>query len=318
MSRKLTTAEFIERCIAKHGNKFDYTKTTYVDQKTKVTITCPTHGDWECLPMNHSHLGQGCPLCGRHSRSTKRALPFDDFVHQARLVHGNKYEYVAESYTTTQTKMTINCPSHGEFYMKPNSHTSGGQGCPQCANKHKTNQHWINDFVAVHGNTYDYTNTVVKNSHEKATIRCRMHGEFQQTPSMHKSGQGCPVCGYTNHKGRYSSYYFDNHPNQRTIPATLYILECSNKFEHFIKVGITTTSVASRVRNNGSLKYDIRILNEYAFDLYDAFSLEQTILDMYREFAYTPIEYFQGKTECLHPSCYSQITKTIQENNNGK
>lgn len=318
MSRKITTAEYIDRCVEKHGDKFDYTMTTYVDQNTKVTVTCPTHGDWECLPNNHSHLGQGCPLCGRRSGGIKRTLPFEDFVKQARLIHGDKYEYVADSYATTQTKTIIVCPSHGEFHMKPNSHISGRQGCPQCANKHKTTKRWIADFIVVHGNTYDYTNTVVKKSHEKATIRCRIHGEFQQTPAMHKSGQGCPLCGYANHKGRYSSYYFDNHPTQRATPATLYVIECSNDFEHFIKVGITTTSVANRIRNNGIIKYSVRILSEYSLNLYDAFSIEQTILDRCRDFAYTPGEYFQGKTECLHPSCYGQIIKTIQENNNDK
>lgn len=102
------------------------------------------------------------------------------------------------------------------------------------------------------------------------------------------------------------------------LPQHYTLLNVLTNSNFFIKVGITTPSVAARIRNNGTINYDIQGLNEHALDLYDAFALEQTILDMYHSFVYNPGEYFQRKTECLPPSRYSQITKTIQENKNGK
>lgn len=315
MSRKLTTAEFIERCIAKHGNKFDYTKTTYVDQKTKVTITCPMHGDWECMPMNHTFHGNGCPSCGIRQRSADRTTSHDDFVAIASQLHAGKYTYPSQ-YINSQTKIDIVCPVHGLFKMKPNAHTSGKQGCPQCANKHKSNQQWIDDFVATHGDVYDYTNTVITKAHEKTTIRCKRHGEFKQTPAMHKSGQGCPQCGYTNHKGRYSEEYFDRHPDMKNHPAKLYALQYSNEFEHFIKIGITTTSVDDRIRNSGKVDYTITKLGEKSCPLLEAFRTEQQLLDIHSEHKYNPSQRISGRTECLLPCVAASILTIINGDTN--
>ena len=43
---KLTTEEFIERAIKVHGDRYDYSKTKYVNHRTKVIITCKEHGDF--------------------------------------------------------------------------------------------------------------------------------------------------------------------------------------------------------------------------------------------------------------------------------
>lgn len=38
--------KFIEDAQKVHGNKYDYSKVNYVNSNTKVTITCPIHGDF--------------------------------------------------------------------------------------------------------------------------------------------------------------------------------------------------------------------------------------------------------------------------------
>lgn len=58
--------KFIEDAQKVHGNKYDYSKVNYVNSNTKVTITCPIHGDFEQLPLNHLK-GQGCPKCSKLS-----------------------------------------------------------------------------------------------------------------------------------------------------------------------------------------------------------------------------------------------------------
>lgn len=57
----LTT--FINRAIAIHGAKFDYTKSRYINKSVNVIIVCPIHGDFEQTPHNHTHGKQGCPRC---------------------------------------------------------------------------------------------------------------------------------------------------------------------------------------------------------------------------------------------------------------
>jgi hypothetical protein len=47
----------------------------------------------------------------------------------------------------------------------------------------------------VHGNRYDYNNSVYFGYYHKIAIRCLQHGEFIQTRSNHLNGRGCPACG---------------------------------------------------------------------------------------------------------------------------
>ncbi len=315
MSRKLTTDEFIQRCIAKHGNAYDYSRTEYVNQKTKIIVICPTHGEWECLPNNHEYHGNGCPSCGIRNRVVGRTLPFADFVDHANKIHSGAYAYNEDTYVNSYTPVGIVCSIHGEFLMKPNAHTSSKQGCPRCAGKHKPHAEWVADFRRTHGDKYEYPVDVI-NATTRTNIICPVHGEFSQTPSMHRSGQGCPSCAYTNHKGRYSELFFNRLPDKKDSPAIIYVWEMFNDSEHFIKVGITTTSVNQRIRNNKSKTYKITEKFQQMLPLYDAFMLEQKILDSFKQFAYTPGEQFQGRTECLLPSCYHDIITTIKEHTN--
>ena len=64
--KKLTTKEFIERAKQVHGNKYDYSKTIYVNKRTKVCIICPIHGEFYQTPHNHVYQKQGCPECGKN------------------------------------------------------------------------------------------------------------------------------------------------------------------------------------------------------------------------------------------------------------
>ena len=62
-TRKKSNQKFIEEAHKVHGNRYDYSKTKYVDAKTKVCITCKVHGDFWQLPSSHIK-GHGCVKCG--------------------------------------------------------------------------------------------------------------------------------------------------------------------------------------------------------------------------------------------------------------
>lgn len=58
-------------------------------------------------------------------------LDLNGFIHEARKVHGEKYDYSKVEYVNTHTKVAIICPIHGEFFQVVHSHLSGS-GCPKC------------------------------------------------------------------------------------------------------------------------------------------------------------------------------------------
>jgi len=61
-----------------------------------------------------------------------------------------------------------------------------------------TQQEIIERFKKVHGNIYDYSETICINTFTKVKIICREYGHdaFFQTPDGHFAGKGCPKCRY--------------------------------------------------------------------------------------------------------------------------
>ena len=72
MTKKMTTKEFIEKARKIHGDKYNYIKTNLDirDEKGRVIITCPTHGDFLQTPAAHLS-GRKCNKCSRPSYNTQ-------------------------------------------------------------------------------------------------------------------------------------------------------------------------------------------------------------------------------------------------------
>ena len=60
--KKYTTSSFIEKAKEVHRNKYSYEEVNYVNNHTKVKITCPKHGYFLQTPAHHLQ-GVGCPYC---------------------------------------------------------------------------------------------------------------------------------------------------------------------------------------------------------------------------------------------------------------
>lgn len=128
MIKKLTstTEQFIEKARKVHGDKYDYSKVEYKNNSTKVCIICPEHGEFWQAPTKHIDAKQGCPYCSNHYTRTN-----EQFIADARKIHGDKYDYSMVNYTASHDKVCIICPVHGEFWQTPHDHL-GGEGCPSC------------------------------------------------------------------------------------------------------------------------------------------------------------------------------------------
>ena len=84
-NKKSNTIDFINKSIAIHGNKYDYSLVYYKNANTTVKIKCNIHNEiFEQTPMKHL-LGRGCPICGKSIRLTK-----DEFIKKSVVIHGNK------------------------------------------------------------------------------------------------------------------------------------------------------------------------------------------------------------------------------------
>lgn len=190
-----TLKEFIKKANKIHRNKYDYSKVDYKNNKEKVCIICPDHGEFFQTPKNHLVGGQGCRKCGYLIVSKSLRKTTISYIKEARKVHGDKYDYSKVEYKNSKDKVCIICPSHGEFYQNANSHLLG-VGCPKCSTESKrlTDKEFIKKARKIHGELYDYSKVEYKNTRTPVEIFCKVHGYFTQLPLHHLQGRGCYKC----------------------------------------------------------------------------------------------------------------------------
>jgi len=151
MPKKVDTASFISNSISMHGNKYDYSKTEYVNNKTNVTIICPEHGDFPTSPHNFLK-GSGCPKCANKFRS----YTSETWILKAKSIHGDEYNYSKVKYVNAHKKITIICKKHGQFDQIPTNHLSGS-ACSLCSLKQRTKKvkpEWLSleEFIKAESN----------------------------------------------------------------------------------------------------------------------------------------------------------------------
>lgn len=200
-SNYLTTEEFIEKAKIKHGERYDYSSTEYVNSKTKVEIVCNVHGKFYQQPNSHLS-GYGCKLCGDLQKGTAKRYQTSEFIRKAIKVHGDKYSYEETHFSGNRETVKISCPNHGVFFQAARTHLIGS-GCPDCAKDKKSKNRRLlpEEFkeraIEVHGGVYGYESVNVDNyinNRIKIPIICSVHGEYRQTPMTHLNGSGCKQC----------------------------------------------------------------------------------------------------------------------------
>ena len=206
---KLNNKTFITRAKEVHNNKYNYSKTIYINNKTKVCIICPEHGEFWQRPDMHLSLKNGCPKCGKLNRAKSNSYSTKEFISKAKEIHSNKYDYSKVNYINNRTKVCIICPIHGEFWQKPSHHISNKNGCPKCCtnNIKLDNKTFITKAREAHGDKYDYSKVNYTHNKTKVCIICPEHGEFWQKPNNHISDEnGCPKCASLKSESKKLSY----------------------------------------------------------------------------------------------------------------
>jgi hypothetical protein len=130
----MTTAEFIRRAKAVHGERFDYGAAAYRGFTAPLTLGCRRHGLFSTTPKSHLHSkAGGCrPCIERALRPDTLQRQQDAFLRKARLVHGNRYEYGPGVSEDGRCWVTVVCAKHGPFLLRRAKHLRG-HGCRQCS-----------------------------------------------------------------------------------------------------------------------------------------------------------------------------------------
>lgn len=198
--QRKTLDRFITGSQIIHGDRYDYSRVIYVNDRTKVLIVCPLHGPFWQIPGSHI-TGDGCRQCGIKKRADACRKNDEVFIKEARAKHPDSgYDYSKVNYVNDGTKVLITCPIHGPFSVTPGSHIAGN-GCKKCGLKkradacRKSKETFIREAREAHPERgYDYSKVAYVNDNTHVTIICPLHGPFRQRPGSHIQGQGCRRC----------------------------------------------------------------------------------------------------------------------------
>lgn len=189
------TKTFIRKALKVHGDKYDYSKSKYINYESKLEIICKEHGSFMQSTGGHITNKNNCPKCKGGVGYTT-----EEYIKKAKEIHGDKYDYSKVNYVNYKTDICIVCKKHGEFWQRPDVHLRNGN-CTKCANDEKLlndrNEYaklFIEKAKLIHGDKYDYSKVNYINSTTEVEIICSIHGSFWQKPSKHLSAHECNIC----------------------------------------------------------------------------------------------------------------------------
>lgn len=129
---------------------------------------------------------------------TKR-LSNEEWVENAKKIHGDKYDYSITMYKTARTKLKIICPIHGVQEMLPHHHLKG-HGCGKCGRKeiNKSNGRKFTQEIFLekvkHIEGLSFEKTVYKSKRDAVIVTCHQHGDYETKAEVLLKGCGCPKC----------------------------------------------------------------------------------------------------------------------------
>ncbi len=197
--KKLTNKEFIKKSNLVHNNKYDYSLSNYINNKTKIKIMCLIHGEFEQIPKAHLN-GQGCKKCNKNIPTN------EEFKQRLKKIYGNELDYSLVKYENIRTKITLVCKKHGTFKQRPDHLLFDGMGCRKCNNE----KIYLNKAKEVHGDTYNYDLVKYEKSHKQIDIICKKHGKFKQLAYQHTNNSGCPKCKESKGEKEIRNYLLEN------------------------------------------------------------------------------------------------------------
>ena len=298
-----------------HGNKYNYDNSKYTKSTDKIDIYCTVHNKTFSQVARDHLRSTGCKECISElvSFGSKNRVKLDtDYLNELNKIHNNKYTYNLKGIPTKRSnKISINCPIHGEFKQRLTNHLKG-MGCSKCANENKPIK---NDFIErakALELPIDYSKVNYVDMITDVTLKCMVCShEWNCRPTYHLSYQtGCVEC-----RKSKAGWTRSNFIERCKGNGTLYLIKLSNETEEFYKIGITSTSIDQRYKDQSSKGYynieTIFELKSLPNKVWDKESEIKSYINK-NKLRYTPIKKFAGSsTECFQINNIETILEMI-------
>lgn len=184
--------KFLDEARYVHGDNYEYLS-EYIRRDIDIKILHKECGKiFYQTPASHVFKACGCSHCFGDELKT-----FEQFVIDAKEVHGNEYFYPTQDYKGCKVLLNIIHTKCGAIFKQiPVCHLRG-QGCPDCfGNKLKTHDDFINEANLLHNNEYDYIGKYINAVTKIEVVHKKCGTYFTISPNKHLSlMRGCPKCG---------------------------------------------------------------------------------------------------------------------------
>lgn len=192
----MTNDEFINLSILKHGDKYLYHRSNYINSKTLVNVTCPKHNDFTVIPYNHYKKGSGCPLCLKECK----AIDKENFISKVTNIYGDRYDLSNVNYISPDKYIVVYDKLKNK-YKKVKALSimyNRSENNPNPKEYKKYTLEIVKDMSnAVHEKYYNYDKFIFKTLSSVSIITCPLHGDFETSMENHIFKKyGCRKCGY--------------------------------------------------------------------------------------------------------------------------
>lgn len=214
---------------------------------------------------------------------------------------------VISPYKRALSKIKVNT-KYGDCLVEANSLVRGYK--PTISTAVDKDRFFEAQSKEIHGDEFNYEKVKYTNNDTPITIICSIHGDFNMLPKEHLIGSKCPKCARNNSGFSFQKWSNFNKDNQ----ALLYVLNCFNENENFIKIGITTSSVENRYKGVRRMPYKYTVVKEMKVSRELIWQTEKQIKKEITTL-YNPLLKFKGSvTECFETTELDNILKIIEWN----
>lgn len=208
----------------------DYSLVEFKGQRERIKFVCKKHGEFYATLQAYLNGSTGCRGCKQSTADIDVDKRAAKFKRRAEKLHGMKYKYYLEDFVNYQTKIRIECSTHGIFKQTPRNHLSTnetlnrrGVGCPNCGTQlavHKSKE------KAFSSKDYKLGGKTIKVQGYEPQALDYIQTRLKVTARDIKVGRKVPVIQYYDNKQKRTRQYFPDF----YIPAQNRIVEIKSTY----------------------------------------------------------------------------------------
>jgi hypothetical protein len=132
------TIDSLKEHMTKIHPNIEIISNNYEDNDSKIIVRCKIHGNiWETTAHRLSQQKFACRKCYDEYRTEIiRKRKRKEFMSFLEKHYSGIYDLSKVNYVNNKTKITLVCPEHGEFLLRPDKIVNRLDGCPFCNESH--------------------------------------------------------------------------------------------------------------------------------------------------------------------------------------